>query len=487
MLEGELFASGSGGTSLHLIVVISCLASVILLSVYLAAAFYNKIHANRLLASIPLHPAPSMLVTSSNNLDRSSALIHAATLQRQPPTGSDPSQIYASNMIEANDYATAVCKQTQSMAMECAGNSLWPSNTLSYGVWPDRAKQAQTNRRRLVERNLRHFKQLRIPIYVMLYLFAVQLLIVLLVESQGLFPQPRYAFAGSRQASTETQPLPPMGPVSWLLVSLLYYLVSAISFWLISRCVELSILMIRPSLLLRRPTSSDQLQSPSNAASSADPSTVLAGSASTASSDASERSDKTNPSHYDNSSNSVLGLGAHSVNPVNSTICGPRATRKPALYGARVSQNCYSTGSNHVNSASSSAYSSIETNQHAQLARFNRRNVDNDSDDDEQFCWAKLSGSNLNLGFALVHLAPIITSFGFIVSSSSSKLYGLLNSMLYVTSLALQVASWPLLIVSTWQYFMLLLSIVFIVSITLFIAIWGLNAMQSNAFECTAI
>lgn len=447
MLEGELFASGSSGTNLHLLLVATCLASVFLLSVYLAAALYNKIHANRLLASIPLHPAPSMLVTSTNNLERSHALMHP-TLQRQAPTGSDPSQLYASSLSEANDYASAVCKQTQSMALECASNPLWASS-LSYGVWPDTAKRAQA-KRRLLERNWRHFKQLRVPIHVMLYLFAIQLLVVLLVESQSLFARPRYAFA-ARQPTSDARPLAPMGPASWLAVSLLYYLVSALSFWLISRFVELAIMLVRPSLLLSRDPSTELLQSASSAPSSSEPNTVLPGSGSTASSDA---SDKTNPSHYDNSGASVLGL-AHSVNPATSTICGPRATRKPALYAARA-QNCYSTGSNQVGSASSSAYSSIE-HQHAQLARRLSAN-------ERQLCWPKLPLANLSLGFALVHLAPIVTTIGFIVSSSNSKLYGLLNSMLYVTSFSLQVASWPLLIASTWPYFMLLLSLACLVS-----------------------
>lgn len=447
MLDGQIFATGpttatTGATNSRLLIHVSCLLATILLALQLSASLYNRFHARRLLASIPLHPAPSLLVTSSQ------------TLQSRANGGGDT---YNSSIMDGNDYASAVCKAAQSIpALE---QSYWQTNPNSH--WQSNRSQLDFDRRHRAKQNSirapMRIANLRIPIHLMVKLFAIQLLLILLVESQTYFIRPfRFPFITqiSKSAAHGGAKLtPPIGRSTWLLITLLYYLIASVTCWLFSQFIRLNMTFFSyRNLVSSSDTRSRQLRSAclfgSGGASISDQNSALPGGESTSSSDGSDHSDKTHTSHYDNSSASVVALAQSGANPVGATICNPRSNQTAAaIYGGL--QNCYATtGNGHVCSPGSSVYSSIEHPRH-QLQHLRKLSSSSSYPNSEQAVGLA--------HFGLVHLAPIVMSLIQLWFSSGSASTTAINELTYVTSFGLQLASWPLLIEATWLQFSLLL------------------------------
>lgn len=317
MLGGNLFEASSSpvqnGSSgnLRLIICGSCLTSAILLAIYLMSSLYHRAHERRLLSAIPSLPPPPLLVTSNSNnfntlqqqpvatlRDLSNQLrdgnsnnhtnhqlppfsmINSASSRRQVIDGqstvdmrqraanhhqlaADSSPTYSSS-----DYSATLANTKSKLEHEAFGGSLMqPSNAVLA------ARTGACNS----QNKIRPFQ---VPIKLIVHLFAIQLLVVLLVESQNYPPRPMVDLHlrpdGSWDFRNQSirpvdQILPTIGLVTTCLVLALYYFVASFTCWLAAKLVGLNLRLFRLNSLVTGSTKSIhgyQLSSSSTSASS---------------------------------------------------------------------------------------------------------------------------------------------------------------------------------------------------------------------------
>jgi len=264
MLDGHLFAAkqsgivGSGTANLRFLIYASCLLSALLLALHLGAASYKQAHDRRLFASIPSQAPPSLLVTNalvqapnqrptSSNLECSPMEAdldleqqrQLAAHQRLTTNGSnsDSSPTYSSNYSAA--LATNKAK-LEAEKMDTSSSAPFPFKLSPRTMETATAAAAAASRRPT---------RLTVPIHLFGQLLALQLLLVLLVESQNYNQRTRppasQLFQPDLSLSFAPNPgadqLRPIGAITWILVCLLYYLIAAFNCWLLAQLVELNV------------------------------------------------------------------------------------------------------------------------------------------------------------------------------------------------------------------------------------------------------
>lgn len=194
--------------NVRLLLYISCLLSATLLAFYLTALAYNQAHARRLLGSIPAQPPPPLLITNQNRLI-GGALDNATN------------STYNSTQSASNDSYSAAMATTLGLSG---------------------AKEA-------VDRESGHVK---VPYYIYIQLFILQLLMVFLVESQNYFSKNSRSYSASLCQQQPEQLVNPIGLITWAVVLVLYYLILSLTCWLLGQLIKLNLRLVTASSASQR-------------------------------------------------------------------------------------------------------------------------------------------------------------------------------------------------------------------------------------------
>lgn len=252
-------SSSSSSNNLRLIIYLSCLISAALFTLHLAAAAYNQAQARRLLGAIPANPPPPLLVSNSNG---SAAQLHpmltgvaTSTINRganligqggqQSSNNSEhTSPTYGSSSI---DYSAALdANRARQLASSNPANHFYDHLTMNH-------------RYQCVQKLVK--QQLSVPIHLIVQLLALELIVILLVESQDYLQRMQATrrgmllrqhqqqslqsslLYGSGVPASEHQGDPmldPIGLITWTLMLTFYYLIASIFTWLMGQLLELN-------------------------------------------------------------------------------------------------------------------------------------------------------------------------------------------------------------------------------------------------------
>lgn len=345
--------------------------------------------------------------------------------------------------------------------------------------------------------------ELAFPIRLLIQMLAIQLLIVLLIECQNLFNSNRFEknqYFMTTHEQQQQQQLAPIGSVSWFLIMLLCYLISSITCWLLSKFIDLSFILRK-----RKQQQQQQQQHDLNSLSfrstclfaneqnEQKPKTNASSTASSEASNSDQQSDKTTShtiSHYDNSS------GRSMIQNIKEQTKSHQANRIYTIGCNNGNQNVV------LNSPTPSAsYSLIETHQlqhiglgsssdtpighglvgvsqgglfdNKRLRRGRRTTKTTTLNRDRTSLVETFKSDDIKEAarFSLVHLVPILLSLLLLWLSSGLRSLSGLSELVYVTSFAHQIASWPLLVEAALIQILVLLFIVPTVSRSLIIII----------------
>lgn len=503
MLDGHLFGNDqqtdptlpdqqqqqqqASTTNYRLLIYVSCLISATLLALQLAAAAYNKAHARRLLGAIPAHPPPPLLVTNLRiaNSTPSALGSHNGAGQtiNQTTTHTINCSDQTSPTYSSSDYSVALqaskIKLEQQQQQQQQRQLTNPS-----GLFPSRLSTCSVSQL---------LKQLTFPIHLIVQLFVLELLIVLLVESQNYLERRTARHAHLLLNSTTTaspswnwqtsqfmQPLDfivavppsdqltPIGLITWLLVITLYYLIAAITCWLAGQLIRLNVTLVRQHWHLKRLIRGSC--SPSSVGSST------------------EASDKS--MHYGATNSTAI---SSSVNPVSASICSQQQqqqldSRLPVgmihnFYGPNSCYGQYNTSNNqqqqhqlhhlnnlHSSTSPTSSFSSTgnqsmsdpntalsrlevdstrlysETPRFALSTSLGQKTVNKDTKNPFRNGGQCLI-NNLPLDklyLFVIHILPVLLVI--VIALLSVNKVESLNASYFTTNFSFQVAYWPLLV-----------------------------------------
>lgn len=464
-------------TNCRLLIYISCLISATLLALQLAAAAYNKAHARRLLGAIPANPPPSLLVTnlrvanstpSELNLNHHQVPNHS--IMTNQATATNYSSDQTSPTYSSSDYSVALQAskaklEQQQLREQLAFNERQQHRPLS--------KLFHSATRSVSQ----HLKQVTFPIHLVVQLFILELLIVLLVESQN------YLERGLRNSNllfnstlnwqtaqffhpelvVATPPPPqqsdqfnPIGFVTWFLVVTLYYLIATITCWLAGQLIKLNVSLVIQHCYLKK---------------------LLTGSCSPSSVGSStEASDKS--IHY-GATNSTAISSLAAANPVSVSICSQQQqqqqnSRLPVATNNFYGQNsCYGQYNgnaqhqlHHLNNlhSSTSPTSSFSSTGNQSMSDPNtalsRLEVDSTRLYGEipRAGGISISGEKVTpfdghrfvnlpldkLYLFVIHVLPVFSVI--VIALVSANKIESLNGLFYTTNFSFQIAYWPLLV-----------------------------------------
>lgn len=463
-------------TNCRLLIYISCLISATLLALQLAAAAYNRAHARRLLGAIPANPPPSLLVTNLRVANSTPSALNLNHHHQVP------------NSIMTNHHQATNCSDQTSPT--------YSSSDYSVALQASKAKleQQQQLREQLAfneqQRPLsklfhsatrpvsQHLKQVTFPIHLVVQLFILELLIVLLVESQNYLERGsgsrdanlsynatlywRTAQSYNPESAFATRPpqsyqLNPIGFITWFLVVTLYYLIAAITCWLAGQLIKLNVSLMTQHCYLK------QLLTGSCSPSSVGSST--------------EASDKS--IHYGATNSTAISSSA--ANPVPVSICSSQQQQNSRLpvatnnfYGQNSCYGQYNGNTNtqhqlhHLNNLNSStsptssfssagnqsisdpntALSRLEvdsTRLYGETPRFGGGISISSKKVTSKFDGHRFVNLPLDkLYLFVIHVLPVflITVIALI---SANKIESL-NGFFYTTNFSFQIAYWPLLV-----------------------------------------
>lgn len=465
MLNGQLFGSdqqqtmGTGSaseqnaTNHRLIIYVSCLISATLLALQLAAAAYNKAHARRLLGAIPAQPPPPLLVSNLRVANSTPSALNSSHHGQPNQTATNCSD-QTSPTYSTSDYSVALQASKMKLEQQQQQHQL---NDPS-GLFPSRFPSVS-----------KRLKQLTFPIHLIVQLFLLELIIVLLVESQNylerrtrhehlLNPTWSWQTAQSLQPNfvvsvPPSEQLNPIGSITWLLVLTFYYLIAAITCWLAGQLLKLNVSLVEQQHHLKRLNGSS---SPSSLRSST------------------EASDKS--IHYDATNSTAV---SSSANPVSASICSQQQQHNSRLpvatnsfYGPSSCYGQYSTNNNqqhhlqqlnnlHSSTSPTSSFSSVGnqsmSDPNTALGRL-------EVDSTRLYGEAPRFGVSTNLGSAknqlsgqsliklpldklylfVMHVLPV--SLVIVIALLSASKIDALNASYFTTNYSFQIAYWPLLV-----------------------------------------
>lgn len=459
MLDGHLFEPvqaevGSAGANLRLLIYISCLISVILLALQLAALAYNRAHARRLLGAIPAHPPPPLLVTN----------LRAANSQQQIPAANCSDQ--TTPTYSSSDYSLALQASKTRLEQQQFGfgavveplRSLFPPNKSS---------------RRLI-----------FPIHLIVQLFALELLIVFLVESQNYLQRPTrisqhahllnmsagwqpaqfFQFAQMQHqentfpASSSDQ-LNPIGWFTWLLVLALYYLIASVTCWLFGQLLKLNLSLLSQHWHLKHLASSCSPSSSGSSSAASDKSIQYGATNSTAISSSANPapvsiySQQQQQNHQRLPTSNLYGGANSCYGQYNTNNNTSNQRQLNNLQSSTSPTSSFSSTGNQSMSDPNTALSRLEADSNRlygepfTLRLAAQANKKGSSKHAELISPLKSSLIKLSLDklyLFVVHILPILSVLviGFLSTSKSDTL----NALTYTTSSAFQLAHWPLLV-----------------------------------------
>lgn len=270
MLDGHLFGFGAAfGTSnlqARYLISLSCIVGAILLALAIGASLYDRAHTSRLLASIPMRSAPSLLVTTN----RMGPLVrhqvsHCATAMDNNNNNNNNTEHTTQQDLSPARHVRSTSDQHNSNGQQQQQNNgqIWHCQQASlYGAWQQPHKspisnatpidstyeqflqslqtneQASTNQ--LANQLSARPFTLKVPIYILCQLFLIQLLVLLMLISQNWWQN-------RQQMQQQTQPqlmLDPIAQITWLIVILFYYLISSFTCWLLVQFLKLNKILL---------------------------------------------------------------------------------------------------------------------------------------------------------------------------------------------------------------------------------------------------
>lgn len=509
MLDGHLFASGqqqsfdhhNSSSNVRLVIYISCLLSAALLAIYLAAIVYNQAHARRLLGAIPVHQPPPLLVTSNLNVLRAGPAFNGNPASATA-AGSDNSPTYSSSI----DYSAALNAATTVMA----SNNKKQSTTFNSSNEHNNNETAfdlmnmningNGNDDRLLSKNNNLVNQslfqqqwsnrFNIPIHVLVQLLTLQLLLVLLVESQNYLQRNRSSSTASYLLTTlltnESAPitnvqqqsmLNSIGTITWLVVLILYYLIASVFFWLIGHLLKLNINLINLGKVILASSSKNK-----NTSDNGDCDRKLFGISPSNGSGGSTTTTDNNNNKY-NSGATITTASIYNGPTTTATTTTTTITRAANqhqsagnFYGAPGTNQCGYNGTALVqstaalpgqqfNASTSPSSSTFSSQSIADLAAYNNHHLHHFSKSNIKKGHANTSLFSYILStitnpiklvdLVIVQAMPIVTTILIcLFTSNKSQLF---NSLTYTTSFGAQLAYWPLLVDMSSSLFSLLI------------------------------
>lgn len=463
MLNGHLFESvvppAIGQPKLA--VYISCLISAALLTLHLLSVAYNRAHARRLLGSMPADPPPPLLISSSQP-SRPQQLLGSGGSRPMPPNMSslETTPTYGSNM-ETSATATATTTTATSdhyqqqqqqakfqpaasscfdlignvvdlQAIGAAASSLGVINGGGGASCPTTSSSNQFKR------------QFQVPIHILVQLLALQLLVILLVESQNYIHDMGSAAANSQHVDPTTAWMPaaaaalasknPIGPITWLLVLALYYLIGCLTFWLMGQLVKLNLNLASLSLATQPPGCSSWWPNNNNRTGSS------------TSSSASSSSSSTNKQQQQQQHQLASIFAPSSISSTQSRD-SPTDSTDGVKYGG--GQTIYGAGQRTMN-LYGGGHPSVFYGTTSGLQQQSLANNNSNTNQGYSSSAGNLLGYLLNpsiskpIQLIVCHLCPCIF-VTFIVWLSAPRV-AWFNSLTYTTSFGLQFAYWPLLV-----------------------------------------
>lgn len=280
----------------------SCLCALLLLIAQLGAQIYLRAHARRLLGAMPTKPpAPLLIAHSGNNtLIRPHTDHHlaatctnsAAALAGRSPVvdqanGGPPTATPTYTSTTSDGYSAALAAATAAAAKSKGGvdgsegdddEQATIDSTTNFNYGPDYADYTMTNVWKDVNRHDHRSSSpsstnhkadsycynisLKVPINILIQMIAVQLLIVVLVESQSPLgswrkqqqptntwrhhyshqPSAARLNGGLFQIDEPTEALNPIGAITYTLVWALIYLQATLAFWLLDQFIQLALM-----------------------------------------------------------------------------------------------------------------------------------------------------------------------------------------------------------------------------------------------------
>lgn len=484
MLDNRLFGStqlGRVAGNARLLATLSCLLAALLLALALSAALYNRAHASRLLASIPLQAAPSLLVTTNRAGGRGA---NGDDLSPSYGTSSSLSQdiVAGSNDIVGSLLYQQAANSNLGGAANSGACSLdsdpWRSQTAAANFY----QQNNTNNKQAKSRpanqinpaaKLRN-KSLRIPCHLLFQLIGLEFLILFMLLSQNWFRHSS-AWYQQQQGAWRTPAgaawWAPVGQANWCLVLLLCYLVSAISCWLLTQFLR----------LLVSCSPAPRAHSPHHLKS--DGACYLGAGAPSSGACALQRQGLVGPSRDSNSAD-VSSSHGNATNSSSGTSNGRAADHNQELGASKLSQTTTATiTSQYDNNGNILAASRLlhnnnnEPRQPCYQRRLDRL-VSDSSEATTAHYWpvgaarhsaaagACLPGADraacclLHYQFYLTHLLPLLLVALFYWLSNSQWQLIQLNELTFVSSFASQLACWPLILEAGAANFSLLLYLI---------------------------
>lgn len=206
----------------------SCLASCVLLVAHLLALAYNRAHARKLLGAIPARAPPALLVANSaqlaRKLDDASSYVSAIKQQQQQQQQSDQTGANYHELVSAATTTTTTASSSSptygnahEAAFAAVAAASEPLAAASSGDVPARKSAGGGN--------------VRVQVSLLAHLLALELLLVLLVESQNALLDE----ASPDDAAGEWDF---MGAGAWLCVLALYYLIAHVYMWLLGELLR---------------------------------------------------------------------------------------------------------------------------------------------------------------------------------------------------------------------------------------------------------
>lgn len=337
--------------------------------------------------------------------------------------------IYASALVAAGLLVAQLAAQlyNRAQARRLLGSipvRAPPALLVAGGLQPERPAHCPTEERRSAH--------LSVPVHLLVQLLALQLLLVLLVESQNYFSwRPLPAPSTDQSGSFE-----PIGASTWLAVVALYYLIASITCWLAVRLAELNLSLspLCPVVCQRMLGSRGE---PTDAHSPASSSSLSRAMLAEGSSEAPSLDDKSQAQYSSSATGNAISTSsiyAANANQQRAHEAPPGRLQASISPGSSFSS---STGDHNLHRH---LHHLALANHGARLAR----------PELEPVSLGLLAARLARL--ALTHLLPVVLAalVGWLTAGRAAKL----NALLYTSQGGpmSQLAYWPLLVDASWPY-----------------------------------
>lgn len=405
LLDGNLFASNQ-----RPLVYATCLVCALLLAVQLAAGAHCRAQARRLLGSMPAEPPPPLLVANQSH--------QAATRRSATTTTTTTTSQLSSSVDQSPTYSTS--NDDYSSALAITKNKLMSTINGDY----DFAQQA-TGTSRKPRQQAR--ESLVVPMKLVGQLLFLQLLVLLLVESQNylarnlplrqlLSLQVSNFYGEPALVDTKAQEqLNPIGWLTYLVVFGLYYLISTLTCWLLGQLLKLNGCLGRQQR---------KLSGHSNVVGPADKQTYLAAAAATA--------------HQGPLINNYQQQQHHSS--TSPTSSSSYQSSSSAGQGEQASSALYQH------------HHHLQTKQVMLPAQLASRGASTSASQLDGDLWLTRMCLSQQVQWTLTNLAPLLISAAMLYLSCCwpDSLSQQINLQTYTSSFGSQLAFWPLLVDSSW-------------------------------------